>query len=99
MNKVTYPARVTPANAGWYAIDFPDLPGTHAQCRKLSEVQAKAEESLRSYLLAAKCAGEEVDEPSLTLPLNEEDPVFSRIYVKFHRSRGLPLPFGEYLLP
>ena len=66
-----YLARVVKTKDGWYAIDFPDLPGTHAQCRDFSEVQQKAEASLCSYLLAAKRAGEEVAGPSATLELKE----------------------------
>ena len=69
--KKAYLARVVRANDGWYAIDFPDLPGTHAQCKKLSDVQQEAEESLCSYLLAAKLVGEEVSAPSPTLQLRE----------------------------
>ena len=69
--KEAYLARIVKANDGWYAIDFPDLPGTHAQCKKLSDIQQEAEESLCSYLLAAKYAGEEVALPSPTLQLKE----------------------------
>ena len=71
MNKEVYLARVARSPDGWYAIDFPDLPGTHAQCKDLSEVQQEAEESLCSYLLAAKRAGEEVAGPSAKLQLKE----------------------------
>ena len=71
MKKETYLARVIKANDGWYAIDFPDLPGTHAQCRNLKNVQEEAEESLCSYLLAAKLVGEEVSAPSPSLTLKE----------------------------
>ncbi len=71
MKKEAYLARVVQANDGWYAIDFPDLPGTHAQCKDLNEVQKEAEESLCSFLLAAKSVGEEVSAPSSTLKLKE----------------------------
>ena len=71
MQKVVYLARVIKADDGWYAIDFPDLPGTHAQCRDLKDVQKEAEESLCSFLLAAKAVGEEVSAPSSTIRLNE----------------------------
>ena len=71
MKKEAYLARVVPAKDGWYAIDFPDLPGTHAQCRDLNDVQQEAEESLCSYLLAARSVGEEVSAPSPTLQLKE----------------------------
>ena len=71
MQKVVYLARVIKADDGWYAIDFPDLPGTHAQCRDLKEVQKEAEESLCSFLLAAKAVGEDVSAPSSTIDLNE----------------------------
>ncbi len=37
VKKEAYLARVVKANDGWYAIDFPDLPGTHAQCKDLAE--------------------------------------------------------------
>ena len=69
--KEVYLARVIKANDGWYAIDFPDLPGTHAQCKDLKDVQKEAEESLCSFLLAAKTVGEEVQAASPTIDLNE----------------------------
>ena len=69
MKKEVYLARVVKANDGWYAIDFPDLPGTHAQCKNLKDVQREAEESLCSFLLAAKEVGEEVSAPSSTITL------------------------------
>jgi len=69
MKKEVYLARVVKANDGWYAIDFPDLPGTHAQCKDLKDVQREAEESLCSFLLAAKEVGEEVSAPSSTITL------------------------------
>lgn len=71
MSKAVYLARVIKANDGWYAIDFPDLPGTHAQCRDLTEVQREAEDSLCSFLLAAQTVGEEVSAPSPTIDLKE----------------------------
>lgn len=71
MKKEVYLARVVKANDGWYAIDFPDLPGTHAQCRDLTEVQKEAEESLCSFLMAAKAVGEEVSAPSPTISLKD----------------------------
>ena len=69
--KVVYLARVIRANDGWYAIDFPDLPGTHAQCKDLNEIQKEAEESLCSFLLAAETVGEEIPAPSPTIDLKE----------------------------
>ncbi len=71
MKKAVYLARVIKANDGWYAIDFPDLPGTHAQCKDLTEVQQEAEKSLCSFLLAAKAVGEEVSAPSPTIDLKD----------------------------
>lgn len=71
MKKEVYLARVIQANDGWYAIDFPDLPGTHAQCKDLMDVQREAEESLCSFLLAAKAVGEEVSAPSPTIDLKD----------------------------
>ncbi len=71
MKKEVYLARVVKADDGWYAIDFPDLPGTHAQCKNINEIQQEAEESLCSYLLAAKYVGEEVSAPSPSLKLKE----------------------------
>ncbi len=71
MKKEVYLARVIKTNDGWYAIDFPDLPGTHAQCKDLKEVQQEAEESLCSFLLAAKAVGEEVSAPSSTIDLKD----------------------------
>lgn len=71
MRKETYLARVVKANDGWYAIDFPDLPGTHAQCKELTEVQSEATESLCSFILAAETVGEELSAPSQTLDLND----------------------------
>ena len=70
MRKEVYLARVVKANGGWYAIDFPDLPGTHAQCKDLKDVQREAEESLCSFLLAAQNVGEEVAAASRTISLN-----------------------------
>mgnify|MGYP002627328032 CR=1 FL=1 len=69
--KEVYLARVIRANDGWYAIDFPDLPGTHAQCKDLNEIQKEAEESLCSFLLAAETVGEEIPAPSPTIDLKE----------------------------
>lgn len=71
MNKAVYLARVIRANDGWYAIDFPDLPGTHAQCRDLMDVQREAEESLCSFLLAAQAVGEGVGAPSASIELKD----------------------------
>ena len=71
MKKEVYLARVIRTDDGWYAIDFPDLPGTHAQCKDLKDVQQEAEESLCSFLLAAKEVGEEVSAPSSTISLDE----------------------------
>ncbi len=70
MKKEVYLARVIKADDGWYAIDFPDLPGTHAQCKDLKDVQKEAEESLCSFLLAADSVGEEVAAPSPAIQLN-----------------------------
>ena len=72
MKKEVYLARVIKANDSWYAIDFPDLPGTHAQCKELKDVQKEAEESLCSFLHTAKAAGEEVAAPSSAIRLNKE---------------------------
>ena len=69
--KEVYLARVIRANDGWYAIDFPDLPGTHAQCKDLNEIQKEAEESLCSFLLAAETVGEEIPAPSPTIDLKK----------------------------
>lgn len=71
MNKEVYLARVIKAQDGWYAIDFPDLPGTHAQCKNLKDVQKEAEESLCSFLLAAKTVEEDIPAASSTLQLKE----------------------------
>ena len=71
MSKEVYLARVIKANDGWYAIDFPDLPGTHAQCKNLMDVQKEAENSLCSFLLAAETVGEEVSAPSPTIDLKD----------------------------
>ena len=71
MKKEVYLARVIKANDGWYAIDFPDLPGTHAQCKNLSDVQKEAEESLCSFLMVAKAVGEEISAPSSTIELKD----------------------------
>ena len=71
MKKEVYLARVIRTDDGWYAIDFPDLPGTHAQCKDLKDVQQEAEESLCSFLLAAKEVGEEVSAPSSTISLDD----------------------------
>lgn len=71
MRKETYLARVIKADDGWYAIDFPDLPGTHAQCKTLNDAAREAEESLCSFLLDAEAVGEKIAAPSTTLELKE----------------------------
>ena len=73
MDKEVYLARIIKTNDGWYAIDFPDLPGTHAQCRDLKDVQKEAEESLCSYLLAAKAVEEDIPAASSSLQLKENE--------------------------
>ena len=62
--KITYLAKVRKTKDGWYAIDFPDLPGTHARCAKLMEMKPEAEYSLWDYLIAAQSTGTEVNPPS-----------------------------------
>ena len=71
MTKEVYLARVIKANDGWYAIDFPDLPGTHAQCKDLTDVQKEAENSLCSFLWTAKAVGEDIAAPSPTIDLKD----------------------------
>ena len=71
MKKEIYLAKVVKANDGWYAIEFPDLPGTHAQCKDLNDVQREAEDSLCSFLLAAKALGESIPAPSPKIKLND----------------------------
>ena len=71
MSKTVYLARVRKSCDGWYAIDFPDLPGTHAQCKNLAELYAEAEESLCSYLIAAEDVGEQTATPSPSLNLED----------------------------
>ena len=73
MNKEVYLARVAKTPDGRYAIDFPDLPGTHAQCKDLLSVQKEAEESLCSYLLAAETIGMKAAPPSKTISLQPGD--------------------------
>ena len=46
----TYIAKVIPLEKGWYEIEFPDLPGTHAAAKGLGEVMREAQESLASFL-------------------------------------------------
>ena len=71
MKKEIYLEKVVKANDGWYAIEFPDLPGTHAQCKDLNDVQREAEDSLCSFLLAAKALGESIPAPSPKIKLND----------------------------
>ena len=71
MKNAVYLARIIKADGGWYAIDFPDLPGTHAQSRDLTDVQREAEDALCSFLLAAKAVGEEVSPPSPVIDLKD----------------------------
>lgn len=90
--KEVYLARVVKANDGGYAMDFPDLPGTHAQCKDLQDVQKEAEGSLCSFLLAAKAAGEDVPAPSPAIDLNEGEMAVIitadlEAYQKMHDSR------------
>lgn len=54
-----------------FCIDIPDLPGTHAQCKKWREIPKEAEWSLSSFLEAAKAVGEEVSGPSCDFELAE----------------------------
>ena len=71
MKKDVYLARVIKTNDGWYAIDFPDLPGAHAQCKDLKDVQREAEKALCAFLLTAKEVGEEVSAPSSMITLDD----------------------------
>ena len=64
-----YIARIIKSDDGWYAIDFPDLPGAHAQCRNFKNVRDEAEKSLYSFLSAMKSAGEEVPDASTSFEL------------------------------
>ena len=71
MRKDVYLARVIKTNDGWYAIDFPDLPGAHAQCKDLKDAQQEAEKALCAFLLTAKEVGEEVFAPSSMITLDD----------------------------
>lgn len=71
MKKDVYLARVIKTNDGWYAIDFPDLPGAHAQCKDLKDAQQEAEKALCAFLLTAKEVGEEVSAPSSIITLDD----------------------------
>ena len=71
--KKTYIARVVWSRDGWYAIDFPDLSGTHAQCRNIEDVRKEAEDSLCSFLLAAENVGEEIKAPSAKVELKGDE--------------------------
>lgn len=71
MKKDVYLARVIKTNDGWYAIDFPDLPGAHAQCKDLKDVQREAKKALSDFLLTAKEVGEEVFTPSSMITLDD----------------------------
>ena len=93
MKKEVYLARVIKANDGWYAIDFPDLPGTHAQCKDLMDVQQEAEDSLCSFLLAAQTVGEEVAAPSPAIELKDGEMAVIitadlDTYKKLHDTKG-----------
>ena len=65
--KEVYLARVIRANDGWYAIDFPDLPGTHAQCKDLNE----SEVNELTKQIIAEAVGEEIPAASPTIELKE----------------------------
>lgn len=69
--QTTYLARVQRTNDGWFAIDFPDLPGTHAQCHSLYEIQAEAHHCLRSYLDAARMLDMDIPKPSKQVNFDE----------------------------
>lgn len=60
----TYVAKVTPCDNGWYDIEFPDLPGTHALAETLETIQQEAEGALCSFLYAASLVKEPVNAPS-----------------------------------
>jgi len=62
--KQTYVAQVTPCAEGGYAIEFPDLPGTHAQAETDADILAEAEGSLASFLAAARQIRMDVAPPS-----------------------------------
>lgn len=55
-----YTVRTQATPDGWIAIDVPELPGVHAQCRPGEDWQAEAELAIAEYLEAAKEVGEEV---------------------------------------
>ena len=83
--KEVYLARVIKANDGWYAIDFPDLPGTHAQCKELNEIQKEAEDSLCSFLLAAESVGEDIPAPTIDLKEGEMAVVITADLLSYQR--------------
>jgi predicted RNase H-like HicB family nuclease len=51
--KQTYIARVGPCPEGGYDIEFPDLPGTHAQAEAMEDILPEAEDALAVFLAAA----------------------------------------------
>lgn len=69
--QATYLARVQRTNDGWFAIDFPDLPGIHAQCHSLYEIQAEAHHCLRSYLDTARTLNMDIPEPGHQISADE----------------------------
>lgn len=69
--KDMYLARVQRLHDGWYAIDFPDLPGTHAECPSPYEIQGVAQLSLHSYLETARLLDMDIPKPSKQVNFDE----------------------------
>lgn len=62
--KQTYIAQVVPCAEGGYAILFPDLSGAHAQAEAEADIMPEAEDSLSSFLAAARQVKMDVAPPS-----------------------------------
>lgn len=59
-----FPALFTATDDGWYAIRFPDLPGTNSQGRTMEEALFMARDALVSWLDFLQSEGKEIPNPS-----------------------------------
>lgn len=69
MKNRAYLAKVGMTKNGWYAIDFPDFPDIHTQCRELMDIQRVAEDSLCNFLVATKTEWDDMPTPSSIIDL------------------------------
>lgn len=67
MSKLKYPVNIRPLSkeeGGGYLAEFPDLPGCVADGATVEDALHEAEDALKSWLMTAKKAGDEIPEPT-----------------------------------